>query len=70
MWVRHFLTKPIDEEELFSCIAKISAELRKSREFTDCPDVIPYENMLELEEAMDSMDCGKIKIAASPTRNT
>ena len=54
--VKYFLTKPIDEEELFADIVKISGELRRDAEIAECPDVVPYEEMLHLEEAMDAMD--------------
>ena len=54
--VKFFLTKPIDDEELFACVEKIRARRERTQRFMDLADLLPEERLGALEEALDQRD--------------
>ncbi|MBQ9324820.1 MAG: response regulator [Clostridia bacterium] len=54
--VQYFLTKPIDEEELFSSIEKLRTKWRTQEEYVEMSDLFPAEMLDAMEEAMAVQD--------------
>ncbi len=54
--VQYFLTKPIDEEELFADIEKIRSRWTRQEEFAEMADLFSEDQLLPLEEAMALQD--------------
>jgi YesN/AraC family two-component response regulator len=63
--VQYFLTKPIDEEELFADIEKIRGKWAAQENYAEMADLFPEELLQQLEEAMLLRDPKGIRAAVS-----
>ena len=63
--VQYFLTKPIDDDELFSCIEKIRSKWKPQEEYTEMADLFPDALLQALEEQMLLKDQAGIRRTVS-----